>query len=246
MHPEVRSPGPGDCPKCGMALEPVAPAHAESDPAADAELRGMGRRFWGSLVLTVPVVGFAAGEMMPGMGGAGWVPAGWNGWIQLALSTPVLLWGGRPFFQRGWASLVSRSLNMFTLIALGTGVAYLYSVVAVVAPGIFPNVFRTPHGAVPVYFEAAAVIVTLVLLGQVLELRARSRTSDAIKKLLNLAPKTARRLKADSSEEDVAVETVQAGDRLRVRPGERIPTDGVVQEGTSAVDEAMITGEPIP
>ena len=277
MHPEVRQATPGSCPKCGMALEPVAPVaataveytcpmHSEivrsepgdcpicgmaleprNAPAEDhAELDDMTRRFWVSTSLALPVFLMAmVTDLLPQA-----MPASISmltvQWIEFALATPVVLWGGWPIFQRGWASLVNRSLNMFTLIALGTGVAYLYSVVAVVAPGIFPNVFRTPHGAVPVYFEAAAVIVTLVLLGQVLELRARSRTSDAIKKLLNLAPKTARRLKADSSEEDVAVETVQAGDRLRVRPGERIPTDGVVQEGTSAVDEAMITGEPIP
>jgi Cu+-exporting ATPase len=185
-------------------------------------------------------------EMLPGEPLEGLLSARLTGWVQLLLSSPVMLWGGWPFFQRGWLSVVRRSLNMFTLIALGTGVAYGYSVIAVVAPGLFPGAFRSPHGTVPVYFEAAAVIVTLVLLGQVLELRARSRTSEAITALLTLTPKTARRLTPDGSEEDITVESIETGDRLRVRPGERIPADGVVLEGTSAVDESMMTGEPIP
>jgi len=227
-----------------MTLQPITPAAGEEKP--DAELQDMTRRFWGSLIFTVPVVLLAMAEMLPGKPLEHLLSAQLAGWIQLGLSSPVLLWGGWPFFQRGWTSIIRRSLNMFTLIALGTGVAYGYSVIAVVAPGLFPDAFQTAHGTVPVYFEAAAVIVTLVLLGQVLELCARSRTSDAIKALLNLAPKTARRLKPDGTEEDVAVELVKADDRLRVRPGERIPTDGVVVEGASAVDESMITGEPIP
>jgi len=227
-----------------MALQPMTPAAGEEEQ--DSELQDMTRRFVGSLLFTVPVMLLAMAEMLPGKPLEHFLSARPAGWIQLVLSSPVLLWGGWPFFQRGWASVIRRSLNMFTLIALGTGVAYLYSVVAVIAPGMFPAAFRTAHDTVPVYFEAAAVIVTLVLLGQVLELRARSRTSEAIKALLNLTPKTARRLKADGSEEDIAVESVKAGDRLRVRPGERIPTDGVVEEGTSAADESMLTGEPIP
>ncbi len=243
MHPEITSDHPGRCSKCGMALQSMTPAVEEKQ---DNELQNMTRRFWGSLVFTVPIVLLAMADMLPGKPLENLLSARLAGWIQLVLSTPVLLWGGWPFFKRGWASVIRRSLNMFTLIALGTGVAYGYSVVSVVAPGLFPTAFRSAHGTVPVYFEAAAVIVTLVLLGQVLELRARSRTSDAIKALLNLAPKTARRLKRDGTEEDVAVESVKAGDRLRVRPGECVPTDGVVVEGTSAVDESMITGEPIP
>jgi Cu+-exporting ATPase len=243
MHPEITSDQPGQCSKCGMTLQPITPT-ADEEP--DAELQDMTRRFWGSLVFTVPVVLLAIADMLPSKPLEGLLSARLTGWMQLALSSPVLLWGGWPFFQRGWLSVVRRSLNMFTLIALGTGVAYLYSVIATVVPGLFPDVFRGAHGMVPVYFEAAAVIVTLVLLGQVLELRARSHTSDAIKALLNLAPKTARRLTPDGTEADVPVESIQAGDRLRVRPGERIPTDGVVLDGTSAVDESMITGESMP
>jgi Cu+-exporting ATPase len=243
MHPEITSDQPGQCSKCGMTLQPITPT-ADEEP--DAELQDMTRRFWGSLVFTVPVVLLAIADMLPSKPLDGLLSARLTGWMQLALSSPVLLWGGWPFFQRGWLSIVRRSLNMFTLIALGTGVAYLYSVIATVVPGLFPDVFRGAHGMVPVYFEAAAVIVTLVLLGQVLELRARSHTSDAIKALLNLAPKTARRLTPDGTEADVPVESIQAGDRLRVRPGERIPTDGVVLDGTSAVDESMITGESMP
>ena len=243
MHPDARSDKPGQCPKCGMALQPMTPAAGEEEQ--DSELQDMTRRFWGSLFLTVPVVVLALVEMVPAPL-EGVLSMRLAGWAQLVLSSPVLLWGGWPFFQRGWTSTIRRSLNMFTLIALGTGVAYGYSVIAMLAPGLFPDAFRTPHGTVPVYFEAAAVIVTLVLLGQVLELRARSRTSEAIKALLDLTPKTARRLKPNGTEEDVMVESVQVGDRLRVRPGERIPTDGVVLEGASGVDESMVTGEAMP
>jgi Cu+-exporting ATPase len=244
MHPEVERDGPGSCPLCGMALEPrtVAPAGEEES----AELRDMRRRFRVSLALTLPVVALAMSEMLPGRPLAGVLAPRARVWIELALATPVVLWGGWPFFARGWASVVSRRLNMFTLIALGTGAAYVHSVLAVVAPGLFPAAFREPHGGVPVYFEAAAVIVTLVLLGQVLELRARSRTGAAIRALLGLAPRTARRIAEDGAEADVPLDAVRPGDRLRVRPGEKIPVDGVVLEGTSAVDESAITGEPIP
>jgi Cu+-exporting ATPase len=242
MHPEVRQRGPGACPKCGMALEPEAPA--AEDEAPSAELIDMTRRFWISLVLTAPVFALATGEMMaPRL--VQWLPPAARGWVQLALATPVVLWGGWPFFVRGWQSIVNRSLNMFTLIALGTAAAFGFSVLAVVAPGLLPHGLR--HGdTLPVYFEAAAVIVTLVLLGQVLELRARSATSGAIRALLGLAPKTARRLRPDGSEEEIPVAHIHRDDRLRVRPGERIPVDGVVLDGTSGVDESMVTGEPIP
>ena len=231
MHPEIRQRGPGACPKCGMALEPEVASGAEDE---NPELGQMARRFWVSLGLSIPTLVIA---MLDVKGLA---------WLQLLLATPVVLWGGWPFFQRGWASIVHRSLNMFTLIALGTGVAYVYSVIATLAPQIFPESFRAHNGGVSVYFEAAAVITTLVLLGQVLELRARSKTSSAIKALLGLAPKTTRVIHDDSSEADVPLEQVKHGDRLRVRPGERVPVDGVVLEGASAVDESMITGEPIP
>jgi Cu+-exporting ATPase len=242
MHPEVRQVGPGSCPKCGMALEPVEATAAEEGPSP--ELVDMTRRFWVSLALTLPVFGLATAEMAAPDLAAGLSP-GARLWTQLVLSAPVVLWGGWPFFVRGWQSIVTRSLNMFTLIALGTGTAFAYSVFAMLFPDALPHGMR--HGGVPpVYFEAAAVITTLVLLGQVLELRARSATSGAIRALLGLAPKTARRLRADGSEEDVPLEHVEAGDRLRVRPGERVPVDGVVLEGASAVDESMVTGEPIP
>jgi P-type Cu+ transporter len=237
MDPEVKQQGPGTCPKCGMALEPMMPT-AEAPP--NHELADMTRRFWIGLALTLPV--FAL-EMS---GHAGLHPPPWSDWMQGALATPVVLWAGFPFFQRFWASLVNRSLNMFTLIGIGTGAAWLYSLVALVAPGLFPAGFRGMHGGVPIYFESASVIVVLVLLGQVLELRARERTGDAIRALLNLAPKTARRLGAAGNEEDVPLDRVVKGDRLRVRPGEAVPVDGVVLEGTSAVDEAMVTGESIP
>ena len=242
MHPEVRQIGPGSCPLCGMALEPVV---MTAEEPANEELADMTRRFRVSVALTVPVVLVAMSEMVPGAGPCARQPACVRGSSSL-LATPVVLWGGAPFFARGWQSLVNRSLNMFTLIALGVGVAYLFSVVATLAPALFPPSFRMPDGGVAVYFEAAAVIVVLVQLGQVLELRARSQTGAAIRALLGLAPKTARRLRDDGSEEDAPLEHVQPGDRLRVRPGEKVPVDGVVLEGSSAVDESMVTGEPLP
>ncbi len=242
MHPEIRQIGPGSCPKCGMALEPAEPLAAEEGP--NPELVDMTRRFWVSLVLTVPVLAVAMGEMLaPALASRFGIST--RLWFQLALSAPVVLWGGWPFFVRGWQSVVSGHLNMFTLIAIGTGAAFGYSVFAVLFPGALPHAMLH-GGAPPVYFEAAAVITTLVLLGQVLELRARSATSSAIRALLGLAPKTARRLSPDGGEHDVPLAEVQPGDRLRVRPGERVPVDGVVLEGRSAVDESMITGEPIP
>ena len=242
MHPEVVRPNPGSCPICGMALEPrTVTAHEEENP----ELRDMTRRFWISLALTVPLLAIAMADMLPGMPLQHALPVGWLPWIELILATPVVLWGGLPFFQRGWASVVNRSTNMFTLIAMGTGVAYAYSLVATIAPGIFPASFRDMSGKPPVYFEAAAAIVTLVLLGQVLELRARSRTGAAIRALLDLSPKTARILR-NGSEESIPLDEVKPGDRLRVRPGDKIPVDGIVLEGASAVDESMITGESMP
>jgi Cu+-exporting ATPase len=244
MHPEVRQQGPGSCPKCGMALEPVEVSVAEEGP--DPELLSMGRRFRASLVLTLPLLALAMGHMLPGDPLGRLLPHGARPWIELLLATPVVLWGGAPFFARGWASIVHRSPNMFTLIALGTGVAYVYSLVAVLAPSLFPPSFRDEHGEVGLYFEAAAVIVSLVLLGQVLELRARQRTGAAIRALLELAPKTARRVRADGEDEDVPVADVHPGDRLRVRPGEKVPADGAVVEGGSAVDESMVTGESMP
>jgi len=244
MHPEIIQRGPGSCPICGMALEPrVISAAAE---APNLELISMTRRFWGSVVLTAPLLLAGMAEML----GAGAVVRGISmaarGWIELALATPVVLWGGWPFFERGWQSIVRRQLNMFTLIAVGTGAAYAYSVPATLVPGVFPASFREPGAGVPVYFEAAAVITTLVLLGQVLELRARSQTSSAIRDLLNLSPKRARRLADDGIERDVPLEGVARGDRLRVRPGEHVPVDGIVLEGASAVDESMVTGESLP
>jgi Cu+-exporting ATPase len=243
MHPEVVRSGPGTCPICGMALEPrVAAAVHEED---DRELRSMQRRFWVGVALSIPLLAISMGGMAAGSPLHS-LPAGWMEWLQLLLATPVVLWGGWPFFQRGWASLVNRHLNMFTLIAMGTGTAYLFSVIATVVPGIFPASFLGHGGRPEVYFESAAIIVTLVLLGQVLELRARRQTSSAIKALLNLNPKTARRLLADGSDEEIPLDNVQRGDRLRVRPGDRIPVDGTVEEGASAVDESMITGESMP
>ncbi|HEV2494023.1 MAG TPA: heavy metal translocating P-type ATPase [Terriglobia bacterium] len=240
MHPQIVRAEPGSCPICGMALEPRTVTLEEE---ANPELVQMTRRFWISVVLTAPVIVAGMADMIPGLrdvlGGRA------RAVFELILATPVVAWGGWPFFERGWRSIVNRSLNMFTLIAIGTGTAYLYSVVATLFPGIFPETFRT-HGEVAVYFEAAAAITTLVLLGQVLELKARSRTSSAIKALLGLAPKTARVILEDGSEEDVALDRVTPGDPLRVRPGERVPVDGVVLEGASAVDESMVTGEPIP
>jgi P-type Cu+ transporter len=242
MHPEVRQIGPGSCPICGMALEPAVITAEEPE---NEELVDMTRRFRVSAVLTLPVALLAMRELLPGDVGH-LVPAGVAAWMQLVLATPVVLWGAAPFFARGWQSVVNRSLNMFTLIALGVGVAYLFSVVAAAVPEIFPASFRMADGGVAVYFEAAAVIVVLVQLGQVLELRARSHTGAAIRALLGLAPKTARRVREDGSEEDVPLEHVEPGDRLRVRPGEKVPVDGIVLEGTSAVDESMVTGEAMP
>ena len=243
MHPQIRQRGPGSCPICGMALEPVT---VTADEGPDPELADMTRRFWAGLVLTLPVLAFVMGDMLPGQPLRHLIPSRLSAWLQLVLATPVVLWAGWPFFVRGRASIVNRSLNMFTLIALGTGTAYVYSVVGTASPGVFPESFRTHGGEVGLYFEAAAVITVLVLLGQVLELRARSQTSSAIKALLNLAPPTARRLGPGGTEQDVPLAAVAVGDRLRVRPGERIPVDGVMVEGASAVDESMITGEPIP
>jgi Cu+-exporting ATPase len=225
-----------------MALEPVE-ASLEEEP--NHELIDMTRRFWWSLVLTLPILAFMAAELLPGQPLHRAFPAGARNWIEFALASPVVLWGGWPFFVRGWASVVNRSPNMFTLIALGVAAAFLYSVVATIAPGLFPSSFRV-HGEVGIYFEPAAVIITLVLLGQVLELRARSRTSAAIRSLLALAPKTARMVDSDGSERDVPLEHVHVGARLRVRPGERLPVDGAVIEGSTTVDESMVTGEPIP
>jgi Cu+-exporting ATPase len=243
MDPEVRQRGPGACPKRGMALEPLTVTGLEE---TNPELHLMTRRFWISLALTAPLILMAMSAMLGEQSlGRAMVPR-LLAWIELVLATPVVLWGGWPFFQRGWASVVNRSLNMFTLIAMGTGAAYLYSVLATTLPQIFPPSFRLTSGEVPVYFEAAAAITTLVLLGQVLELRARSRTSSALKTLLGLAPKTARRLRPEGGEEDVPLDQVMGGDRLRVRPSEKIPVDGSVIEGTSSVDESMVTGEPIP
>ena len=242
MHPQIVRPGPGSCPICGMALEPRTVTAVEEE---NPELREMTRRFWVSVALTVPLLAIAMGDMLPGMPVKSALPLGRLEWLELALATPVVLWGGWPFFQRGWASIVNRSTNMFTLIAMGTGVAYVYSLVATVFPGIFPPAFREMDGRPAVYFEAAAAITTLVLLGQVLELRARSRTGTAIRALLDLSPKMARVVR-DGSEHDIPLEQVKPGDLLRVRPGEKVPVDGVVLEGASAIDESMITGESIP
>ena len=242
MHPEVEQQGPGSCPICGMALEPQDLSAAAEE---GGELREMTRRFWISLAMAVPVVVLAMGPMI-GLSLERLAAPRTLGWLELLLSTPVVLWGGWPFFVRGWQSLSTRHLNMFTLIALGVGVAYGYSFIATLLPGIFPPAFRGAGGEVAVYFEAAAVITVLVLLGQMLELRARSRTGAAIKALLGLAPKTARRIDADGREQDVPLDQVRPGDRLRIRPGEKVPTDGTVVEGSSAVDESMVTGESIP
>jgi P-type Cu+ transporter len=243
MHPEIVRDRPGSCPICGMALEPRVAAGVH--PEDDSELRSMQLRFWVGAGLSLPLLALSMGGMAAGSPLHN-LPAGWMEWLQLALATPVVLWGGWPFFQRGWASLVNRYLNMFTLIAMGTGTAYLFSVVATLAPGIFPPSFLGHGGTPEVYFESAAIIVTLVLLGQVLELRARRQTSSAIKALLDLNPKTARRVRLDGSDEEISLDHVQRGDRLRVRPGDRVPVDGMVEEGSSAVDESMITGESMP
>ena len=240
MHPEVRQDGPGSCPICGMALEPEMPT---ADAGPNHELMDMRRRFFVGLALALPVVALEMGGHL-----LGWHPLSSraSNWVQLALATPVVLWAGWPFFVRGWQSLVTRNLNMFTLIALGTGVAWLDSIVATVAPGLFPAAFRDLHGAVAVYFEAAAVITVLVLLGQVLELRAREQTSGAIRGLLDLAPKTARRVTDAGADQDVPLEQVVAGDRLRVRPGDKVPVDGEIVDGHSTLDESMVTGESMP
>jgi Cu+-exporting ATPase len=241
MHPQIRQVGPGSCPICGMALEPEI---AGTEVGPNPELVDMTRRFWIGLVLSLPVVALEMGGHLTNLHML--LGKNLSNWIQFVLATPVVLWAGWPFFVRGWQSLVTRNLNMFTLIAMGTGVAWLYSVVAVLMPNLFPAAFRDTEGAVAVYFEAAAVITVLVLLGQVLELRAREATSGAIRALLDLAPKTARRVKDDGSDEEISLDTVQVGDRLRVRPGDKVPVDGVVLEGRSALDESMVTGESMP
>ena len=240
MHPEIRQEGPGHCPICGMALEPVL-ATTEPNP----ELRDMTRRLWATLVLTLPLVAL---DMAGHLGGRlhMWVSPSSTSFIELGLATPVVLWGGAPFFMRGWQSLATRNLNMFTLIAMGTGAAWIYSAIATLVPDVFPVAFRGPDGSVALYFEAAAVITVLVLLGQVLELRARAQTSGAIRALLDLAPKTARRIASDGSETEVPLDLIAVGDRLRVRPGERVPVDGELVEGRSTLDESLVTGESMP
>jgi Cu+-exporting ATPase len=240
MHPEIRQAGPGSCPICGMALEPEL-ASAETGP--NPELADMSRRFWIGLALTLPVFALEMGAHI--FGGHGFVDQRFSNWIQFAFATPVVLWAGWSFFVRGWQSIVTRNLNMFTLIAMGTGIAHLYSIVATIAPGVFPAAFRDHSGAVATYFEAAAVITVLVLLGQVLELRAREQTSGAIRALIDLAPKTARRIR-DGNEDEVALDEVAVDDVLRVRPGDKVPVDGVVTEGRSSADESMVTGEAMP
>ncbi|MGA7065266.1 MAG: heavy metal translocating P-type ATPase [Pseudolabrys sp.] len=242
MHSQIRQVGPGSCPICGMALEPEL---AGSDIGPNPELIDMSRRFWIGIALTVPIFVLEMGSHIAGA--HSWVDPTLSNYVQFAFATPVVLWAGWPFFVRGWQSLVTRNLNMFTLIAMGTGVAYAYSLVATFAPGLFPQAFRGGHGGAPAtYFEAASVITVLVLMGQVLELRAREATSGAIRALLGLAPKTARRVKDDDSDEDVSLDEIHAGDRLRVRPGDKVPVDGVIIEGRSAIDESMITGESMP
>ncbi len=246
MCPGVESDKPGDCPKCGMALErnPTYVGDGDASEEEAAEIRALARRFWISAALTVPVVFIAMGHMLPGGDPTAWIPAGWGPWLEFLFATPVVVWAGGIFFVRGWRSVVHRSLNMFTLISLGVGAAYVYSAAAVLVPGVFPESVRH-NGVIGLYFEAAAVITTLVLLGQLLEAKARSRTGGAIRALLDLSPKTATRLR-DGDEETVPVADIAAGDLLRVRPGERIPVDGTVTEGRSAVDESMVTGEPLP
>jgi len=242
MHPEIRQVGPGSCPICGMALEPEI---ASAEAAPNHELAAMTRRFWIGLVLTTPVFLLEMGShLIPAMHHL--VPPEVSVWLQLVLATPVVIWAGAPFFARGWRSVVTRNLNMFTLIAMGTGVAYAYSLVATLLPGLFPPAFRGPDGTVAVYFEAAAVITVLVLLGQMLELRARDQTSGALRALINLAPKTARRIRLDGGEEEAPLDTIAVGDLLRVRPGEKVPVDGEVTDGRSAVDESLVTGESMP
>jgi Cu+-exporting ATPase len=244
MHPDVVQAGPGACPICGMALEPRVVAPADEGPSP--ELQDMTRRFWISLAVSVPLIFIAMANSVPGQPVTHAIAPRLMSWIELVLATPVVLWGGWPFFERGWNSILNRSLNMFTLIGMGIGVAYAYSTVATVAPGIFPSSFRGPGGTPEVYFEVAAAITVLVLLGQILELRARTRTNAAIRALLDLSPKTARRVSKSGREEDVSLYEVQVGDRLRVRPGEKVPVDGTIVQGVSTIDESMITGEPIP
>lgn len=241
MHPQVRQMGPGSCPICGMALEPVL---ATAEQGESPELRDMTKRFWIGTALTVPVFALEMGGHLSNLNHL--LGQQTSNWIQLLLGTPVVLWAGWPFLVRAVASVKNRSLNMFSLIALGTGAAWLYSIVGTVAPQLFPPNLRMADGAVAIYFEAAAVITVLVLLGQVLELRAREKTSGAIKALLSLAPKTAVKVKADGNDETVQVDSIQVGDLLRVRPGEKVPVDGELTEGKGNVDEAMVTGEPIP
>jgi len=241
MHPEIIQDGPGACPICGMALEPMT---VTQEPPANPELTDMTRRFWFSVVFSLPLLIIAMGAMLPGIRDI--LHGAWKPWTELALATPVVLWAGLPFFQRGWQSVRTWNLNMFTLIAIGTGAAYLYSLIGVTAPGLFPDGFRMADGSVGLYFEAAAVIITLVLLGQVMELRARERTGNALRALLDLAPPTTLRIEDDGTENEVPVELLKSGDTLRVRPGEGIPVDGVVSEGHSSVDESMVTGESVP
>ncbi len=241
MHPEIRQNGPGNCPICGMALEPETITGEEGE---NPELIDMRKRFWIGLVLTLPIFTLEMGGHVFDL--HHYISGTLSNWIQLVLATPVVLWAGKPFFERGWTSLKTRNLNMFTLIAMGTGVAWLYSIVATLAPGIFPDAFRLNDGALAVYFESAAVITVLVLLGQVLELKAREQTGGSIRALLDLAPKTARRIDKNGNEEDVPLDQIKVGDLLRVRPGEKVPLDGVVTEGRSAVDESMVTGESMP
>jgi Cu+-exporting ATPase len=239
MHPEVQQHHPGSCPLCGMALEPMTPTAATGE---NPELAGMRRRFWAALILSIPIIALSMGAFLLDR----LIPPTVGNWIELVLATPVVVWAGSFFFTRAWQSLVNRSLNMFSLIALGVGAAYLYSIVAVLAPGLFPSGFHATGGAVDTYFEAAAAITVLVIVGQLLELRAREQTGGAIRALLNLAPKTTHRLRADGSDEEIALDRVQPGDRLRVRPGEAVPVDGVVLEGRSAADESMVSGESMP
>src|SRR6266704_3154052 len=242
MHPEIEQDHPGQCPKCGMSLEPKT--IGAGDEEEQKEVRSLSRKFWSALILTIPVLLIAMGHAIPGLHVEALIPKQISKWIEFALATPVVLWAGGFFFTRAWQSIVNRSLNMFTLIAIGVGAAYFYSAVAVIMPGIFPDSFRR-DGDIDLYFEAAAVITTLVLLGQLLEAKARSRTGQAIKALLGLAAKTAHRVR-DGQEQEVPVSEIQKGDLLRVRPGEKVPIDGVIVEGKSNIDESMITGEPMP
>ncbi|MDX1566027.1 MAG: HAD-IC family P-type ATPase, partial [Phycisphaeraceae bacterium] len=245
MHPEVRQKGPGDCPKCGMALEPEAPTGTD-DAQDDAETRDMLRRFWVSVAFAAAVLGVAMGDMLPGRPVSSLIGSAWRHWVELLLATPVCLYGAWPFYVRAVRSIRTLNLNMFTLIGLGVTVAYGYSLVVVVAPDLFPDSLRDAEGNLGVYFEAAATIVALILLGQVLEGRARRKTGSAIRKLLDLAPKKARRIEEDGSETDIDLADLEKGDRVRVRPGEKIPADGVVVEGSSAVDKSMVSGESMP